>query len=963
MNSVIKKESNSIGSNRKIRNGAIFSYLTIVFEVVINFFVIRTLTKQLGDDYGIYTLALNVISIFLVDFGLSQAVTKFVSRFRVENNKEKESVFIGIIIKAYLFIDVCIATICITLFFFLDNIYAGLTVQQLEKFKVVYFIVAVYSCVSFPMLPLNGLLSAYEEFSAIKIMAAIQKALSALLMFIVILAGSNLYFAVLANVSSAFFVSVIKLIYVLKKCRIKPKFKNEYKGMLKSIITFTIWIAISSLATRLSISLMSTVLASVRDAASIAIFGIAVTIETYAYTFTNVFSGLFLPKITKMDFENNYDAIENNSFRVGKMQTCISGLILSGFVVFGKNFLNLYLEPMYSQSYWPTILLISTIFVQSPLVIQETVCIANGSLKQSAILELVVSFIRLALCFVFAKFYGVIGLSLCYAVLGIAMYFLKMIFVYKRYNKLNLKRFLIGIYVRSLAPIGISILLGLLISKIINPDTWPRLILLIIVFALFYFMICFSLFFNKNESETIVKKIIYKNMLFAKVYRYLKAKGKYGVPIVFVLIPSLFSMLCSNYPIDKVSFLFATMTFLISMFAYVYFLFPISATKNDKILFFKHISSISFLVAFGFAIVMFINLIVTKSYDNVFGYCRILLYILSGFFVSQTFSFEEFIKFFKAFFSIGCVISLFFYALINIFGLNFSLLMYNGKYYNYFYIFYVIASPSYLTKNCSVFWEPGIFSSIALFMFAIECLFVKTSFKKKLPFLFLYTLAIISSGSLAGLILLALSIPMLVSSLDFKKGKFYEAISILFSFFFLFSFLLFFTFPNLLIKIIPFIEKKGVSLYTRILSFRIDFEIFLNHPFIGCGGQYESLFKEIVSLNYQNIVDSSVSTTGYLAATFGIFGLLITALMIGGIAFIDNTTINIRQKIYLIVILLMIINKEPHLLSMISWILFFFIVKNIKFFKKDGDIETKFNENSISYVLFQRSHNKSNYEK
>ena len=107
--------------------------------------------------------------------------------------------------------------------------------------------------------------------------------------------------------------------------------------MLKSIITFTIWIAVSSLATRLSISLMSTVLASVCDAASVAIFGIAVTIETYAYSFSNVFSGLLLPKITKMDAENDYNVIEANSFKVGKIQACISGLILSGFIV--KTFL------------------------------------------------------------------------------------------------------------------------------------------------------------------------------------------------------------------------------------------------------------------------------------------------------------------------------------------------------------------------------------------------------------------------------------------------------------------------------------------------------------------------------------------------------------------------------------------------------------------------------------------------
>ena len=962
MGNGVIKGLDSIGSSKKIRNGAIFSYLTIVFEIVINFFVIKTLTKQLGDDYGIYTLALNVISIFLVDFGLSQAVTKFVSRFRVENDKQKESAFIGIIVKAYLFIDVFIAIACITLFFLLGNIYGGLTPEQLGKFKIVYLIVAVYSCISFPMLPLNGLLSAYEEFSAIKIMAAIQKAASALLMLVVILTGCNLYFAVLANVSSALIISIIKLVYVFKKCHIKPIFRNKYPGMLKSIIAFTIWIAVSSLAARLSISLMSTVLASVRDAVSVAIFGIAVTIETYAYTFSNVFSGLFLPKITKMDAENDYNVIEANSFKVGKIQACISGLILSGFIVFGKQFLALYLEPIYSQSYWPTILLILTIFIQSPLVIQETVCIANGSLKQSAILELVMSAIRLGFCFLFAKLYGVIGLSLCYSILGILMYVLKMFFVYKKFNRLNIKNFLLGVYLKSLLPISASLLIGLLITKIINPNSWLKLVLLILVYALFYIILCFILFFNKNEKETIINKTIYRSAFLTKTFNYLKAKGKYGVPIIFVLLPSFFSMFCSNYPIDKVSFLFAAITFLISMFTYVYFLFPIFSIRNNKKVFFKSISNIGFLVAFIFAIIMFVNLIVTKSYANVFGYCRILLYILSGLFISQTFTFEEFLKFFRKIFSTACVVSLFFFTIINIFGMNFSIQMYNGQYYNYFYIFYVIASPNYLTKNCSVFWEPGIFASMASFMIIIECFFIRAPFKKKLPFLILYTLSILSSGSMAGIFLLALLIPVFISSLNFKKGKIYELFSYIFAFISAFSLLLLFAYPELFIKLFPFIENKGVSLYTRILSLRIDFEIFLKNPIIGCGGQYEILFKEIVSTKYQSIVDSSVSTTGYLAATFGIVGLLLTVIMIVGIFFIDSNKINIRQKIYLSIILLIIINKEPHLLSMVSWIFFFFIIKNIKI-SKDRNIEVKFNEYSINHMLVERSHKKTNYEK
>ena len=223
--------------------------------------------------------------------------------------------------------------------------------------------------------------------------------------------------------------------------------------------------------------------------------------------------------------------------------------------------------------------------------------------------------------------------------MGILMYILKMIFVYKKFNKLNIKKTICGVYLKSLLPIGVSLSIGFLITKIIIPDSWIKLFLLIIVYSILYILISFLIFFSKDEKRAILNKTIYKSTILTTVFNFLKAKGKYGVPIVFVLIPTIFSMFCSNYPIDKISLLFAVFTFLITFVAYVYFVFPFYGFKKNRSAVFNAVLNSSFLTVFIFIIVLFINFFVTNSYSNIFGYCRILLYILSGFFISQTFSF------------------------------------------------------------------------------------------------------------------------------------------------------------------------------------------------------------------------------------------------------------------------------------------------------------------------------------
>ena len=134
-----------IGSSVKIKRGAIFSYVAIIFEVLINFFLLKYLTSQLGNEYGIYTLATNIIGIFLADFGLSQSVTRFIAKYRIAGDKTAENNLLGIFLKIYLVLDAIIFSIAFVLFFFLGSLYSGLTAPEMSKFKIVYIFVAIYS--------------------------------------------------------------------------------------------------------------------------------------------------------------------------------------------------------------------------------------------------------------------------------------------------------------------------------------------------------------------------------------------------------------------------------------------------------------------------------------------------------------------------------------------------------------------------------------------------------------------------------------------------------------------------------------------------------------------------------------------------------------------------------------------------------------------------------------------------
>ena len=95
--------------NNQIKLGALLSYLSILINIVAGLVYTPWMIQTIGEsDYGLFTLANSLITLFLMDFGLSSAATRYLSKYKAEGNQEKINNFMGLIYKLYLIIDVII---------------------------------------------------------------------------------------------------------------------------------------------------------------------------------------------------------------------------------------------------------------------------------------------------------------------------------------------------------------------------------------------------------------------------------------------------------------------------------------------------------------------------------------------------------------------------------------------------------------------------------------------------------------------------------------------------------------------------------------------------------------------------------------------------------------------------------------------------------------------------------------
>lgn len=285
----------------QLKFGALLSYLGLTLNVIVGLLYTPWMIHSIGKaDYGLYTLALSVISLFVFDFGIGQAVTRFIAKYLAEGHQEKANNCLGLVYKLYFYIDVFIFLILAGIYFFIPQIYRELTSSEIEKFKVIYIAVSFFSILSFPFIPVNGVLTANEKFIQLKICDLANKLMVVSAMTICLLLGKGLFALVWVNIIAGLLTIAFKLGFIKRDTNMKVNFSYQDREEFREILSFSGWVTIKSVAERMIFTLSPTILGMVSGSVEIALFGIANVIEGYVYGFSGALNGLFLPKVARI---------------------------------------------------------------------------------------------------------------------------------------------------------------------------------------------------------------------------------------------------------------------------------------------------------------------------------------------------------------------------------------------------------------------------------------------------------------------------------------------------------------------------------------------------------------------------------------------------------------------------------------------------------------------------------------
>ena len=337
------------------------SYVNMIIQTIVNFVYVPILLYYMGQsEYGLYQLMGSIIAYFSVmDFGLTASTIRLYIKYKTENDFKLLENFLAMTQRIYFVICLMTLIIGFCVYIFLDEIFkTGLTNQELISAKYIFILLIFNMIITFWGMIYRSVITANEKFLFMKGIETIQLILQPF----AVIAMMQIQPTALAMV---FVMTVINLILVLMRmyychCKLKIIIKYSFwdKDAFKEMSKLALSVFIVTIVDQIFWKTNQVILGIISGTAIVAVYSISSLIYMNYMALSTTISGIYLPKITKMVASRVSDKILSNEFlRIGRLQYYLLGLVLSGFFVFGKEFIVIWTNEDFIDAYYITLII------------------------------------------------------------------------------------------------------------------------------------------------------------------------------------------------------------------------------------------------------------------------------------------------------------------------------------------------------------------------------------------------------------------------------------------------------------------------------------------------------------------------------------------------------------------------------------------------------------------------------
>jgi O-antigen/teichoic acid export membrane protein len=507
----LKQERNNLVKNQ-LKAGAALTYITLLAGNIIGLLYTPFLLRILGQsEYGLYSLANAVVGYLTVlDIGFGSAAIRYTAKYKAEGNIKKIELLHGMflilygIIGCFVFITGCFVSCTASTIFS-----SGLAQEEIKTIKILLILSSLNLAVSFPFGIFSSIITAYERFVFLKTSALIRLVINPLVFIPILIFGYKSTGLIIAATCLNIIFFSINWWYCSYKLNVKVRIAKPDTMLLKEIAGYSFWVFVGNIVNKLWWNSGQLLLGIFSTTSAIAIYGLAIQLKGYFESFAAAISSVFLPKLTAMDSRGiSNSALTDYFIKVGRLQYLIISLIFTGFILFGKLFIVLWVGQDYIKTYYTTVILFIPLALIDTQTLGITILQAKNKHAFRSVLYLCIAIVCIILCIPLIKLYGVYGCAVATAIALIIGNLLIMNWFYHKKIGLHVIKFWIEL-VKMTPGMIMPVLLTWLLLKYLVITTLTTLLLCMIVYSLVYTLFLYFFSFNKYE-KSLIEKIIPK---------------------------------------------------------------------------------------------------------------------------------------------------------------------------------------------------------------------------------------------------------------------------------------------------------------------------------------------------------------------------------------------------------------------------------------------------------------------
>lgn len=497
----------------QLKIGVVLSYVSMIVQNIIAIVYTPVMLRLLGQsEYGLYQLVYSVVSYLgLLSFGFGSAYVRFYSRYKVKDDQEGIAKLNGMFMIVFNIIAIIALLAGGVLVGNVNNLFSkSLTANEINTATILMILMVINLAISFPSSVFDSFVTAHECYFFQRVISLLQTVLNPFLTLPLLVMGYKSISLVVVTTILTVSKFIINYWYCIKKLRMRFIFHNMNFSLLKEIGVFSFYIFINMIVDQINWSVDKFILGVFSGTTAVAIYAVGGQINTMYMSLSTSISSVFIPRVNKIVArdENNNEELTELFTRVGRIQFIILAMVIGGFIVVGKYFINVWAGTDYNKAYYVALLLIIPVTV--PLT--QNLGIEIQRAKNMHIFRSIIYFL-IAIGNVFisiplVQLFGEMGAALGTAISLIIGNIIVMNWYYQVKIKLDMLYFWKQILM--LMPCVVtSTLLALFLSNILIVNSIVNFIIVGVFYVLVY-LVCLITFGMNSYEKNLIKGPINK---------------------------------------------------------------------------------------------------------------------------------------------------------------------------------------------------------------------------------------------------------------------------------------------------------------------------------------------------------------------------------------------------------------------------------------------------------------------